>query len=214
MTSTYAIRKATAADLQSIIAIHEAAFGGFFLTLLGRRFLMEMYRAFVVEGDGICRVIELKVAQGKAHIVGFVAGAYRPKLFFRHLLLSRGLRFALAAVPGLIRSPLTVFPRLLSAVFYRGEKPPAVENAALLSSLGVHPKEARLGLGRRLVDSFCDDAIGRGAHAVYLTTDRHENDAVNVFYERAGFQLLTAQRRRNGRIMNVYIRTLVPGSSS
>lgn len=207
-------REATPADLQSIVEIHKAAFEGFFLTALGPRFLLEMYRAFICEQGAICRVIETDVGLDNVRVAGFVAGALRPELFFRHLLLSRGARFALAAVPGFLRNPLRTLPRLLSAVFYRGEMPPAVEGAALLSSLAVYPSAAGAGLGRTLVEGFCENAAGLGARAVYLSTDRLKNEATNRFYERAGFQLMLTRERRDGRIMNMYVRNLMHGSSS
>jgi ribosomal protein S18 acetylase RimI-like enzyme len=206
---TSSSREATTSDLQAIVAVHEAAFAGFFLTQLGRGFLRQLYRSFIVEPDGICRVAEAQLTPGGREVIGFVAGSSKPELFFRNLLLRRGLLFALAAVPGLLRHPLKVLPRLLSALSYRGERPPTVQGGALLSSLGVHPNAARCGFGRVLVDAFCEDAARRGARAVYLTTDQQGNEAAKRFYERAGFRVLDMQARSSGRLMNTYVRSVV-----
>ena len=198
---TSSSRKATTSDLQAIVAVHEAAFAGFFLTQLGRGFLRQLYRSFIVEPDGICRVAEAQLTPGGKEVIGFVAGSSKPEQFFRNLLFRRGLLFALTAVPGLLRHPLKVLPRLLSALSYRGERPPTVQGGALLSSLGVHPNAARSGFGRALVDAFCEDAARLG--------DEQGNEAAKRFYERAGFRVLDMQARGDGRVMNTYVRSVV-----
>jgi len=202
------VRRARTADLPQIVAIHEAAFSGFFLTLLGAPFLRELYRAFMVEATAICLVGEVERPSGVPELAGFVVGTVTPESFFRKLLLKRGARFALAAVPALLRHPRRVFPRLLGAVRYRGERPIDVPDAALLSSIGVHPQAARRGLGRALVEQFCEQAARLGAQRVYLTTDHEGNEAVNSLYRRAGFDLAGTLVRPDGRIMNTYVRVL------
>jgi GNAT superfamily N-acetyltransferase len=193
--------------LPFIVAVHEQALAGFFLTLLGRRFLTELYRAFIIEPDGVCWVTETCVGQSNSRVVGFIAGTLKPARFYRRLLYRRGLHFAFAALPALFRHPVQVLPRLLRAVLYRGEHPEGIEGAALLSSLGVSPNVSRQGLGKELVNVFCKNAARRGVREVYLTTDQRGNEAVNMFYERAGFRLLSTYTRQDCRVMNTYLRT-------
>jgi ribosomal protein S18 acetylase RimI-like enzyme len=204
-------RKATPLDLQSIVTLHESAFAGFLLTMLGGAFLRELYRGFIMESDGICWIAESELAGEKPAIVGFVAGTLCPKQFFRRLLFRRGFHFALAALPGMARHPLRVLPRVLSALWYRGDKPSAVPEGALLSSLGVNPNSGRRGIGKLLVSAFCEEAAILGAPGVYLITDRDNNDAVNTFYEQLGFHIVATGIRR-GRSMNTYLRAV--GSKS
>src|SRR5450755_3462846 len=103
-------RKATLLDLQSIVALHESAFAGFFLTMLGGAFLRELYRGFIVDTDGICWIAEAELTRNEPEIVGFVAGALCPKEFFRRLLFRRGFHFAIATLPGIASNPLKVLP--------------------------------------------------------------------------------------------------------
>jgi len=200
-------RKATLLDLRSIVTLHESAFAGFFLTMLGGAFLRELYRGFIVEADGICWIAESELTHDQPEIVGFVAGTLCPKEFFRHLLFRRGFYFALAALPGIAKHPLRVLPRVLSALWYRGDKPSAAPDGALLSSLGVNPRAGRRGIGKILVEAFCENAAACGAPGVYLITDRDDNDAVKAFYEKLGFHVLATAMRR-GRTMNTYLRAV------
>jgi GNAT superfamily N-acetyltransferase len=175
--------------------------------MLGRKFLRELYRGFIAERDGICWVAEATLPTGQSGVAGFVAGTLRPDRFFRRLLCRRGIYFAVAALPGIARRPFKVLPRVVSALWYRGDKPSATPSGTLLSSVGVHPSAGRRGIGTVLINAFCEHAAFLGAREVYLITDRNDNDGVNTFYERAGFHLVTTMVRRDGRTMNTYTRT-------
>jgi len=211
--ATSTVRKATLADLPSIVTLHKIAFRGFFLTILGGTFLRELYRGFIVETDGVCWVAESELRDEKVETVGFVAGTRCPNRFFRELLFKRGFRFALAALPGVAGHPLKVLPRVLSALWYRGDKPSAAPDGALLSSLGVNPSAGRRGIGKTLVNAFCEEAAALGAPAVYLTTDRDDNEAVNAFYRQLGFRIVATAIRR-GRTMNTYLCTVASKAHS
>lgn len=199
------IRRASAADLQAIVELHVQAFPDFMLTLLGRTFLRELYRAFMDPGDGLCFVA---LAGDPGMVVGVVAGTTRPKEFFRHLFRRRAWAFAYAAIPSLCRHPVKVGRRLVAAVFYRGESPPELSNAVLLSSLAVNPRAEGRGLGAGLVEAFCTASEDHGAGNVYLTTDQTANERVNAFYTRCGFKVLAQMQRADGRRMNLYYRAL------
>ena len=198
------VRPARGSDIDDIVAIHVQAFPGFFLTTLGRRFLSELYRGFMVSSSG-----RLLVAEVDGTITGFVAGTLSSERFFRTLLRERWLFFAFAAAGAAIRRPHAVVPRLLSALSYRGEAPSRLPKAALLSSIGVDPDRSGLGIGSMLVHAYCEEARKQGLSSVYLTTDRNANDSANRFYVRQGFLVESEIRRRNGRTMLRYVRTLV-----
>jgi len=122
------------ASIPQIVALHIAAFPGFFLTSLGPRFLRLLYAGFANEPKGICIA-----AEEKGVIIGFAAGTTAPDVFFGRLLRRQGWRFAIAAIPGLLRNPGFVARKCFGALFYRGEQPTGLANAALLSSLAVSP---------------------------------------------------------------------------
>ena len=197
------IRTARPADIPALTALHVQAFPGFFITRLGPRFVAELYRGFIDHPDAICHV-----ACENGIPVGVVAGPLRPEKFFGELLRSRGIRFAIAAVPGLLRDPWNVGRRLLVAPFYRGEAPPRRDRAALVSTICVSPAVRGGGVSTALLEAFCIMAAARGARCVYLTTDRNSNERVNSFYLRAGFALESELQRSGGRVMNRYLKDL------
>lgn len=67
--------------LDFIVQIHLAAFEGFFLETMGRRFLKELCRGFLVEPSGLC-LVEID----RKDVVGFVVGTTQSEGFFGRLL--------------------------------------------------------------------------------------------------------------------------------
>jgi len=195
------VRQATSADIEAVVSTHLRAFQGFFLTMLGPRFLRRLYSAFLVEPTGI-----LLVGDDGTAVRGFAAGTTHPPGFFRRLLARQGAGFALSAVPALLRNPHRVATRLLAALTYRGEPPATREDAALLSSIAVDPDVSGKGLASQLLEGFVQAAQRQGCRAVYLTTDSDENAQVQGFYERNGFRPEDVIQRDGGRRMVRYVR--------
>jgi len=190
-------------EIEALVALHQAAFPGFFLTSLGPRFLRALYRGFLESEKGVCAV-----AQAGQRLLGFAMGTAKPDSFFRVLLRKKGMSFAWAALPGLLQNPVFVVRKSLSALFYRGERPKVMPGAGLLSSLAVSPHVAGKGIGQQLVSAFCEELARRGADAVYLITDASDNDSVNRFYAKCGFRLVDTFERPGKRLMNRWAKTL------
>ncbi len=199
----FTLRPASLRDLPRIVDAHQAAFPGFFLTLLGPRFLGELYAGFLTAGSSICYV-----ADDGGECLGFVVGTTKPACFFKLLLARRWHAFLYAGLSPLMRHPFSVSLRFLSALFFRGDLPAVITGATLLSSLAVLPSAKGRGIGWALVEKFCAQAVARGSNYVYLTTDEGDNYRVNRFYRKCGFSLDGSLRRKSGRVMNRYIRAL------
>lgn len=192
------IRPATASDLGTIARLHESAFRGFFLTKLGRPFLCRYYEAVLSCPTGI-----LLVAEEGGGIAGLVAGFGRPAMFYRSLR-RRALRLGLAMLPRLARSP-SLLVRAVADFRRTGDGDPSADvSVAELSSLAVDPAFAGKGVGSALVTEFLRAATSRGASSVRLTTDVHDNEAVNAFYRRLGFMVRRTFEATPGRLLNEF----------
>src|SRR5258706_41974 len=163
--------------VERVTSIHLAAFPGFFLSFLGGRFLRELYRAVIADGEGIAFV-----ALSSGTVIGFAAGT-ASQGFYRRAAKRRWWRFGLASAGALLRRP-SIARRLLRALY---APPKTSSDGALLMSLAIDPRAQRSGAGKALISAFVDAAATRGAKAILLTTDRAGNDAVNAFYRDQGF---------------------------
>ncbi|WP_164100392.1 GNAT family N-acetyltransferase [Candidatus Laterigemmans baculatus] len=199
---TISIKTARVDQLTAMADLHMSAFPNFFLTSLGPRFLRTLYLA--IERDPTGLVLTASDPQGR--LVGFAAGVGESQSCFMRLIRSQFLRFAIAALPSLIRRP-QILPRVLHSL-RRSESSGQGENrqgAALLMSIAVDPRCAGQGIGGRLIESFLDRMALFGVQAVCLTTDRDANDAVNAFYLHHGFRLKQQFVTSEGRQMNEYV---------
>jgi len=195
----YDVRKVNAGDLHDIAELHLSAFPGFFLSFLGKRFLEEFYRGFLLDEKGIGFVAQKK----NGTILGVIVGPLSPRGFFMRLLKKRWWAFCLASVTALLKHP-TCISRLFRAVFYRGEAPSG-RPRALLSSIAVSPDAQSKGVGENLVKAWMAEIQKQGAQGCYLTTDALHNETANRFYNRMGWKLESSFVTPEGRRMHRYV---------
>lgn len=186
--------------IQQIVDVHMQAFPNFFLTFLGPRFLKEFYSSFTYDSAGIGFVAE-NAETGQ--VIGVIVGPLIPEGYFKRLLKRRWWAFCLASVIAVINRPI-IIKRLFRALFYRGEAPSG-QKRALLSSIAVLPQLQRCGVGQALVQKWVDEVERRGSSGCYLTTDAHNNDKINNFYQKLGWKIESTYSTPEGRVMNRYI---------
>jgi ribosomal protein S18 acetylase RimI-like enzyme len=198
-----ALRPATESDLNAVVAVHQQAFKGFLMTLLGPRFLKGYYQCVLEYRQPI-----FHVAEYNGRVVGFVAGFVNPPRFYE-MLRQRKKNLALAAASHLVWRP-HLWRRALSSL--RRAETTALEtdmpSLAELASLGVGPNAQGRGIGKRLVFAFLKTAAQQGVREVVLTTDAHNNDTVNAFYQKLGFVCTRQFWHTPNRLMNEYRLTL------
>ncbi len=195
-------------DVKAVASIHAEAFPNFLMTLLGDEFLREYYGLVVSFKKRIAFV-----AQDGEDVIGFVVGYVDPHDFYRELSRHK-VSLALRAVSGIFPRPAQ-WGRLIQALkSYRGTRgvfqnvQSWVKSATVveLASIAVLPKYKGQGVGKDLVQAFCEKAFQEQAAVIYLTTDAENNEAVNRFYQKIGFNLFQQVEKVPGRKMNVYIR--------
>ena len=193
------IRTVQASDLPQVVVVHQQAFKGFHMTLLGSRFLAGYYQTVLDYPDSI-----FLAAVDDERLLGFVAGFVNPSRFYA-LLRARKRVLALAAATHLVVRP-HLWRRTLSSLRRAqsladtGDQPHLAE----LASIGVSHAAQGRGVGKALTLAFLDAARQRQATEVMLTTDAHNNDAVNRFYQNLGFQCTRQFWHTPDRLMNEY----------
>jgi ribosomal protein S18 acetylase RimI-like enzyme len=185
-------------NVKSVIDVHLQSFRGFFLTLLGRGFLTELYRDIITDPSGIAFVWF-----ADERVVGFVAGTDHSAEFYNRLLRKRWWRFGLAAFPAIIKKPPMVH-RLLRALNLPKQMI-AKDGRGTLMSFAVLPGYQNRDIGHYLLKAFLEEAMKRGLHQVDLITDKVNNDSANAFYLREGFYQLRSFETPERRQMNEYV---------
>lgn len=194
------IRNACVRDLVQVVSVHQSAFVGFFMTDLGPRFLRAYYQQVLDFPEHLFLVSQSETQEA---LLGFVAGFLNPPEFYRRLR-SRKWFFALCAASHLSLRP-KLWKRALAGLRRTQERSQSRSSqVAELASLAVRPCTQGKGVGRALVLAFLEQARARGAEKVYLTTDAHDNDPVNAFYQKLGFRLSRQFWHTPDRLMNEY----------
>ena len=196
------IRKLNAVDIDRVVEVHLFSFPGFFLAFLGNKFLSLFYTGICSAPEGIAFVY-LNVAGVPA---GFVAGTSNPGGFYSRLLKRDWLKFILASIAPVLKKP-SVIGRVARAVFHPSNNPIGNDVAGLFS-IGVLPELQGTGAGKKLVRAFLEEAKQRDCKSVFLTTDRDNNETVNMFYIKLGFTIKRQYVTHEGRRMNEYWITL------
>ena len=101
----------------------------------------------------------------------------------------------------------------ISSILARGSSAPGQadvapeENTASLVSIGVEPSMRRLGIGRRLSETFLQEAGRTGCEAVALSV-REDNEAARRFYESLGWtEASRSPRAYHGSVSITYHKT-------
>jgi len=183
-------------DVPAVVAIHQLAFPGFFLTFLGPKFLHLLYSKILDEPGGVALV----AADQGGRVCGLVAGVSHQSGFYSRLARRNWLAFSLASLQAFLRRP-NIAVRLLRALTYSRSS----RNEALLMSIAVAPERNGEGIGRQLAARFLQEMQAMKVPSVSLTTDGDGNDHANRFYQRLGFQLTRTYVTPEGRIMNEYV---------
>lgn len=189
----------TAGDKYIIVLskLHMKAFPDFFLTQLGLPFLKTLYSGYMEdERAGIL------VAEINGKVVGFIAYSNEYSRFYKSLLKRHLLRFAFCSILAAIRHPLFV-KRLLGA-FKKSDEVKKEEAYVELASICVDPKIEGKGIGSKLIDYLKGIIDFSKYEYINLETDANNNDAVNEFYLKNGFQLARSYVTAEGRKMNEY----------
>jgi len=188
------IRAMRVSDLMAVVKIHKIAFPDFFMTQMGTEFLQLYYRICIEFPFALNLVCE----EDTNELLGFVVGFAQPTEFYAVLSKSRRQAF-FPIIMALLRRP-----KLISRLLHnlkRINKLESVWGDVELASIAVG--RSGVGVGRKLLQAFLNDAADKQHKIVYLTTDAVSNDSANRFYDQNNFLRIETFASQNRR-MNVY----------
>lgn len=178
--------------LNEVVAIHQRAFQGAFLTRMGPRFLRHYYGSVIAHPGHIA-----VVARVGDRAVGFATGLSDPAEFYQKYSKVNSAAVA-ATLRSSVRHPSLV-PDILRSVLRVRSAGPRWRGLSdvELSSLAVLPEFEGQTVGRRLVVAFAGACRAAGGQRVVVVTrDGTGNRRVLRFYEALGFERVGVESRR------------------
>lgn len=181
--SNIIIKKVEQKDLSKLVALHIDAFANFFLTSLGREFLMTYYHATLKEEQGV-----LLGAFKENRIVAFASGTLNGKEYHKTLFIKNIWAFSRSLLQAIIKNPMSL--KRLYKNLNKGESPLDDKKYAELLSIAVSPQHQGSGLSSKVLLAFEDLIRSKGKQRLSLTTDKLYNERAIAFYKKNGYQNL------------------------
>lgn len=183
--------------LNGIVEIHIKTFKGFFLTFLGKGFLKHLYKGFCAHKNS-----GLIAAELNGRTVGFLAYSENLSGFYKYLICHSLIPFAWYGLCAFLKRPSS-FMRLVRAFLKPGESK-RDENYLELSSIGVLPDMKNMDIGSSLINALKERFDHDRFSYIKLETDANDNEKVNRFYVKNGFECICTYETPEGRKMNEY----------
>lgn len=183
-------------DCLKIAELHLEAFSSFFLTSLGKKFLIVFYNAIINHTNGIA----LGIYENEK-LLAFAVGTTKKRGFYTSIIKNSAFKLVLYSLPALIKTPTNIFRLFKSLKTKETTEDTLLDNATLLS-ICVSPLANHQGLGKKILIAFEESAFLL-AKSISLTTDAIDNEYVNLFYQKNGYVLLK-QYDQGKRKMNLY----------
>lgn len=179
------IRNVRQKDVPAIVAIHQDAFKGFFLTSLGTNFLKTYYSCFINNDETV-----VLCAEEDGVLLGFSAATTVSKGFNARLLMANVIKFMILAFKMTFTNPSSVV-RLVKNFTKKSDEVDDEGDYAELFSIGVSSESQGKGVGKQLINATELELIKRGSvKQLSLTTDFYNNESTVRFYQSSGYKIL------------------------
>lgn len=190
-------------DAQKVAEVHLDGFSHFFLSSFGKRFLTFFYRAIFQHPHGY----GIGAFDEDCKVIGFSVGCFPSTSFYKSLFIGNCLSLLPAMLPTILKSPSKLI-RLLKAFKTSSKEGSTNENSAILLSICVKKTIKGKGIGKKLLDAFEKESICRKAKTIKLTTQTENNDNVNAFYQRNGYELVRMHTKYDEIKENIYLKKI------
>lgn len=191
------VRAAISDDSSTLAEIHLNSFYDFFLSSLGKRFLITFYKA-CIKSKGAINVV---CSTNDGVTIGFALASIKSDGFYRNILFGNLFAFTMEAVRLLFSRPKA----LLRLALNLSKSGSDAGDAAELLSIASLPEYGGKGVGKLLIETIENKLKDHQRKAITLTTDYHDNDKVIGFYQSRGFEIdsdfVTYPRRRMYRMI-------------
>ena len=202
MNTNEIIRPLVINDAEEIANLHLNAFPNFFLTSLGKGFLINFYNSVIVskEGFGIGIFNDRK-------LISFAIGTTQTHGFYKKIIMNFGLKLVFSALPALLKKPANGI-RIVNNLTANNNDHNESKSGGWLLSICTNPDFQGKNISQRCLNEFENLSIKNDLNKIWLTTDFLDNEKANRFYIKQGYQLSNTFTNANKRQMNLYFKKI------
>lgn len=185
--------------LADAVKLHRAQISGGFMTSLGDRFLLEVFRNIARSRHGVALVATEK---GSRAVVGFLLGATHTRRLFRDFLRVHGVKATLVAFPRLLRP--SVLWKALETLRYPAVKSDFHAPESELLDFAVAESAQGSGLAQELFRRFAEEMEARGCSGFRITSGG-DMPRAHRFYEKQGARRVGTIQIHRGEATLVFV---------
>ncbi len=194
------IEKMSESTIKGAVDLHIECFRDSFLTSLDRGVLTCMYENYVSSELGRAYVY---IEDGE--VIGLVAGAINPSVYYNQMLKKRGFRFFWLMIKRAVRDPgiLVSIARRNYSGFFRPDESEQAYRKASFDVIGVKEEYRKSGIALQLIKSLFDGFRESGVSEVNLGV-LAANTGLRRFYEVIGLRHLRTVKHPSGDDLLIY----------
>ncbi len=186
--------------IKAAVELHIECFKDSFLASLDRDILTCMYENYVTSELG-CAYVYIEDGE----IVGLVAGAINPSVYYNQMLKKRGVHIIWLMLKRVLKEPgvLASIARRNFRGFFRPDKSEESYCKASFDVIGVKQEARSMGVALQLIESLLDGFKARGVSEVTMGVSA-TNTGLKRFYEMIGFRRLRTIKHPDGGEVCIY----------
>jgi len=186
--------------VKAVVELHVECFKDSFLANLDSDILARMYENYVTSELGRAYAY---VDNGK--VVGFVAGAINPSVYYNQMIKKRGLGILWLTLKRAFREPkfLVSIARRSMGGFFRPDESEDAYRKASLDVIAVKREYRNRGIARQLAETFLNELRKSDVSNVTLGVSP-ENMGAKRFYEKIGFEHFRTESHPDGKQVCIY----------
>ncbi len=195
------VEKMSKGTIKGAVDLHIGCFEDSFLSSLDRDVLTCMYENYVSSELGRAYVC---VENGE--VIGLVAGAVNPSVYYNQLLRKRGIRFLWLTLKRVFKEPkiLVTIARRNFSGFFRPDESEKAYSRANLDVIGVKQEYRGAGIAQQLAEAFFEELRKSGVSEVHLGVSP-TNIGAKRFYEKIGLKYIRTDRHPDGEELHIYV---------
>ena len=195
------IREIKKVDASLVAILHHKMFKNFFLTSLGTNFLTFFYSTIIESKNSIGIIIF-----SDQKLIGFAIGNTRNSDFYKNIVFDNFVGYAFQILGLIFTRPLSIF-RIIRNLFFSAHH--NMNNLPCLLSICSYSKSSCSGIGKKLIYEYEAKLKSGNWTEYFLATDARNNDSVNEFYKKCGFNKVLVIKQSSKRQLNIYHKTLI-----
>ena len=197
------IRLANKIEADQIAKIHHQEINRGFLSQLGIKFLVNLYKAMIVSDSAF-----IVVAEEDGRVIGFISGCTNVSKFYRDFYKKYALSAFFILLPQIFKP--SILKKILETLKYPKEGKKDLPKAELLT-IAILKEFHGQGIAQKMFEKFVSEMEKRGINVFKVVVGESLSQAIK-YYEKMGFEFHSSCSIHGKELSRIYTYKVKPHS--